>query len=139
MKPRRVLESCLYVNDLEAAETFYRGVLGCEFHSRMEGRHVFLRCGEGMLLLFQPDACLVPLDGDGAGQIPTHGAHGPSHLAFAATRDELDDWMRRLSDAGVVIESIVDWPRGGRSFYFRDPAGNSLEFAEAKIWGIQAE
>jgi catechol 2,3-dioxygenase-like lactoylglutathione lyase family enzyme len=25
---------------------------------------------------------------------------------------------------------------GGRSIYFRDPSGNSLEFAEPRIWGI---
>ncbi|MGO7704721.1 glyoxalase/bleomycin resistance/extradiol dioxygenase family protein, partial [Rhizobium ruizarguesonis] len=32
--------------------------------------------------------------------------------------------------------SEVHWPNGGRSIYFRYPAGNSLECAEAKIWGI---
>ena len=37
---------------------------------------------------------------------------------------------------GVGIESTVEWPQGGRSIYFRDPAGNSLEFAEARIWGL---
>ncbi|MGN6582964.1 MAG: glyoxalase/bleomycin resistance/extradiol dioxygenase family protein, partial [Rhizobiaceae bacterium] len=25
---------------------------------------------------------------------------------------------------------------GGRSIYFRDPAGNSIEFAEPRIWGL---
>jgi catechol 2,3-dioxygenase-like lactoylglutathione lyase family enzyme len=36
----------------------------------------------------------------------------------------------------VAIEQEMDWPRGGRSFYFRDPAGNSLELATPKIWGL---
>jgi catechol 2,3-dioxygenase-like lactoylglutathione lyase family enzyme len=38
---------------------------------------------------------------------------------------------------GVAIEQIVDWPTGGRSVYFRDPAGNSLELTSPSIWGIQ--
>jgi catechol 2,3-dioxygenase-like lactoylglutathione lyase family enzyme len=122
------------VNDLEAAESFYRDVLGCEFYSRVEGRHVFFRCGEGMLLLFQPDACQVPSEGN----LPTHGAHGPGHLAFATTADELAAWMSLVESKGVAIESIIDWPQGGRSFYFRDPAGNLIEFAEPRIWGINS-
>ena len=41
-----------------------------------------------------------------------------------------------LEEARVAIEQTMDWPRGGRSFYFRDPAGNSLELATPKIWGL---
>ena len=135
MTPSRVLETWLYVDDLVAAEAFYRDVLGLSFLNRMEGRHVFFRCGAGMLLLFNPDACSKPLEEN----IPLHGAHGPGHLAFAAeSREELEAWMQRLAAAGVPIESVIDWPQGGRSFYFRDPAGNCLEFAEPRIWGIAA-
>jgi hypothetical protein len=36
----------------------------------------------------------------------------------------------------VAIEHEATWPRGGRSFYFRDPAGNSLELATPRIWGL---
>jgi catechol 2,3-dioxygenase-like lactoylglutathione lyase family enzyme len=42
----------------------------------------------------------------------------------------------KLRAAGVAIESDFHWPNGGRSIYFRDPAGNSLECAEAIIWGL---
>jgi catechol 2,3-dioxygenase-like lactoylglutathione lyase family enzyme len=35
---------------------------------------------------------------------------------------------------GIAVEAEVTWPGGGRSLYFRDPAGNSLEIAEARIW-----
>ena len=52
MSPDGILETCLYVSDLEAAERFYRDVLGLEFDSRQPGRHVFLRLGTQMLLLF---------------------------------------------------------------------------------------
>jgi catechol 2,3-dioxygenase-like lactoylglutathione lyase family enzyme len=36
----------------------------------------------------------------------------------------------------VEIEADFHWPAGGRSIYFRDPSGNSLEFAEPKIWNL---
>jgi hypothetical protein len=36
----------------------------------------------------------------------------------------------------VLIEADFEWPAGGHSIYFRDPAGNCLEFAEPKIWGL---
>ena len=26
------------------------------------------------------------------------------------------------------------WPNGARSIYFRDPAGNSIEIAEPRLW-----
>src|SRR5690349_12450933 len=52
----RVLETILYVDDLEAAERFYGGLLGLELDSRKDGNFAFFRVGPGMLLLFEPDA-----------------------------------------------------------------------------------
>ena len=43
-----MLESALYVCDLDAAEAFYRDVLGLDPITRVEGRHAFFRCGEGV-------------------------------------------------------------------------------------------
>ena len=54
MEINRILETCLYVDDLKAAETFYSEVLGLKPFSRLENRHVFFRCGQNMLLLFNP-------------------------------------------------------------------------------------
>jgi catechol 2,3-dioxygenase-like lactoylglutathione lyase family enzyme len=56
MKPARILESALYVTDLDAAEDFYREVLGLELLTKAAGRHVFFRCGDGVLLLFNAEA-----------------------------------------------------------------------------------
>ena len=50
MRAERVLETCLYVDDLDAAEQFYTGVLGLEVESRAQGRHVFFSCGNAMFL-----------------------------------------------------------------------------------------
>ncbi|HEX5778765.1 MAG TPA: glyoxalase, partial [Xanthobacteraceae bacterium] len=35
---------------------------------------------------------------------------------------------------GIELESRVDWPRGGKSIYFRDPDGHLLEFATPGLW-----
>jgi catechol 2,3-dioxygenase-like lactoylglutathione lyase family enzyme len=126
----QVLETVLYVDDLNAAEAFYGDVLGLELDSRKEGLFVFFKCGDGMLLLFEPNAA-------SAGRaVPAHGTTGPGHACFALPEAALDDWKQALEDRGVLIEQEVAWPRGGRSFYFRDPAGNSLELATPKIWGL---
>ena len=45
-------------------------------------------------------------------------------------------WRQRLEAKGVAIEADFEWPGGGRSIYFRDPAGNCLEFAEPRIWKL---
>jgi catechol 2,3-dioxygenase-like lactoylglutathione lyase family enzyme len=128
-----VLETCLYVDDLVAAERFYTETLGLVLVSRQADRHVFFRCGSTMLLLFDAAASSVlPSD------VPLHGARGPGHVAFAILHDEIDPWTARLKDHGIAIEQEVTWPNGGRSIYFRDPAGNSLEFATRDLWGLDA-
>ena len=126
----RVLETILYVDDLDAAERFYGDVLGLELDSRKNGLFVFFRCGGGMLLLFEPEAARAGRN------VPAHGASGPGHACFAVAEADLEDWKMRLAAAGVAVEREMEWPRGGRSFYFRDPAGNSLELATPKIWGM---
>lgn len=132
MKARRLLEASLYASDLDAAEHFYAGVLGLDVAGRVAGRHVFFRCGDGMLLVFDPAATRAE-----GGQVPAHGTTGAGHLAFAATAEELDEWRAHLRSHGIEIEHEARWPRGASSFYVRDPAGNSIEFAEAALWGIE--
>lgn len=125
-----ILETILYVDDLDAAERFYGEVLGLELDSKKPGLFVFFKCGQAMLLLFEPNAAASGRN------VPAHGAHGPGHACFAVPEEALPDWQARLVVAGVAIEQEVEWPRGGRSFYFRDPAGNSLELATPRIWGL---
>ena len=122
-----ILETVLYAGDLVAAEDFYERVLGLELESRAPGRHAFFRCGEAMLLIFDPAST-----SQSAGGVPAHGATGPGHVAFAV--DDLDEWPARLRDAGIAIEADLDWPGGGRSVYVRDPAGNSVELTTPRIW-----
>lgn len=134
MKLRGVLESALYCEDLESAGRFYSNVLGLERIASSEGRHVFFRCGEGVVLLFDPHQAGTVHTAVAGSPIPLHGAHGAGHLAFRATLAEIDSWRDHLAANGVEIESEVSWPGGGRSIYFRDPAGNSLEIATPELW-----
>jgi catechol 2,3-dioxygenase-like lactoylglutathione lyase family enzyme len=130
-----VLETCLYCEDVAEAERFYRDVLGLQFYSRQEDRHVFFRCGRGMLLIFNPAATSGEPPTVGGAIVPPHGATGPGHVAFRVDEAAIDAWRQRLAAADVAIESEVTWPGGGRSLYFRDPAGNSLELAVPDLWG----
>ncbi|MGI9433377.1 MAG: VOC family protein [Geminicoccaceae bacterium] len=131
MRPiNRILETILYVDDLDAAEAFYRDVLGLDLYSQKEGIFVFFKCADAMLLLFEPLAAA------GGRSVPAHGATGPGHACFAMAESEQESWKRHLIAHKVEIEQDVTWPNGGKSFYFRDPAGNSLELATPKIWGF---
>ncbi|MBN9070578.1 MAG: VOC family protein [Rhizobiales bacterium] len=137
MTPSAVLESALYVTDLAAAEAFYGGVLGLERIVRVEGRHVFFRCGEGVVLLFDAEATRQPPRPDAKLPVPPHGAVGQGHLCFAASAAEIDRWKAHFEAEGIAVEADFEWPSGGRSIYIRDPSGNSLEFAEPRIWGFR--
>lgn len=138
LTPSGVLETALYVDDLDVAERFYISVLGLQKHSDHPGRHAFFYCGSGMLLLFRSDITRTPapVPVPGEGFIPAHGAVGPGHVAFRIRDSEIELWRHRLATAGVTLESEIRWPDRGHSLYFRDPAGNSLELATPKLWGL---
>lgn len=133
----RVLETAIYVDDLDAAEAFYAGVLGLPVALKAPGRHVFFRCGATIVLAFRPEITSAQ-KAEGPLPVPPHGASGPGHLCFAANAAALDLWAARLTAAGHAIEADFHWPNGARSIYVRDPAGNSVEFAEPALWEASA-
>lgn len=133
MTPTAILETAIYAKDLAAMEAFYTGLLRLEVIATVEGRHVFFRVGAGVLLVFNPDATEVP-SGNPALPVPVHGARGPGHVCFAASREEIEGWRQRFFAADVEVEAEFDWPNGARSLYVRDPGGNSVEFAEPRLW-----
>lgn len=133
-----ILETALYVDDLDAAERFYGGVLSLPLINRAGNRHMFFSLGSSVLLIFNPDETEMPAP-DGALPVPTHGTRGAGHACFRVRAERLDDMADRLRRAGVAIEADFRWRGGPRSIYFRDPAGNSLECAEPALWGLEQE
>jgi len=129
MRLGQLSEAALYTSDLDGAKRFYHDVLGLEIISRMESRGISFRCGETVLLIFDPGRTRLPDAG-----VPTHGASGEGHIAFVVEESELNLWRERLTGFGIAIEVEIAWPSGGRSLYFRDPAGNVLEFAPPTLW-----
>jgi catechol 2,3-dioxygenase-like lactoylglutathione lyase family enzyme len=122
-----ILETVLYVADLDRAEHFYSQVMALRQIGKQSGRHVFFRVGTGVLLLFRAGRTRQ------SGSVPPHGANGEIHVCFTVSPAEYDAWKGRVQEHGVAIQQEVTWPVG-RSFYFRDPDGNLLELADADIW-----
>ena len=130
-----VLETSLYVEDLERSIRFYQEVM--QFQKLVsDQRFCALQAGQReVLLLFRKGASTQPSVIAG-GTIPPHDGSGQMHLAFAMSAQELEPWERWLEQHQVVIESKVQWERGGRSIYFRDPDGHLLEFVTPGCWAI---
>ncbi|MDP1660793.1 MAG: VOC family protein [Phycisphaerales bacterium] len=130
---RQVFETVLYAADVPAAAAFYAGVLGLR-PLRPVGagaQSAVFRLGpECMLLLFDP--AWSERTGRGA---PHHGTRGQGHVALRIAEADYDAWRGWLVAKGVEIEREVTWEPGGRSIYFRDPAGNSVELAAGDVWG----
>ena len=131
MRIQAIVETAIYVDDLRAVETFYGTILGLSVIGIEPGRHVFFRVGEANVLL--AFLAVATLKGD---KLPAHGCSGPGHFALGIEADELETWRQHLREQGIVMETEVDWPRGGKSLYFRDPSGNSVELVTPGVWGL---
>jgi catechol 2,3-dioxygenase-like lactoylglutathione lyase family enzyme len=125
VRPRRVYETVVYATDYDAGVAFYRDVLGL----RAVSDGAFRLDDEAMLLIFDPASSSQP-----GRAVPSHGPTGAVHVAFSVGEGELDPWRERLLALDVEIEQEIEWPRGGRSIYVRDPAGNSVELVEGDLW-----
>lgn len=129
----RVLETALYVEDLERAAGFYEGVLELPVLSSDARFRAYDVGGESVLLLFRKGATTATVVLPG-GTIPPHDGDGRLHVAFAIAADDLGAWEARLGKHGVAIEGRTRWPRGGESIYVRDPDQHLVEFATPGIW-----
>jgi catechol 2,3-dioxygenase-like lactoylglutathione lyase family enzyme len=130
-----VVETSLYVDDLERAMRFYEDVF--EF-KRLIGDERFCALSVAdrqVLLLFVKGGTLQAMPTPG-GSIPPHDGEGTLHLAFATPASAEAEWQSRLAKFGIPIESVVNWPRGGRSLYFRDPDQHLVELITPGCWSI---
>lgn len=129
MKADRIFETILYSEDLVKSEKFYSEILGLDLLESSE-LYVAFRLPQSVLLIFNPK-----VSNQSGRNVPSHGTLSNGHLAFAANEAETKQWKSHLEDNGVEIEKQVKWHEGGTSIYFRDPSGNSLEFAPPTLWG----
>ncbi len=128
-----ILETSLYVADLDRSAAFYTEVIGCEPFLR-DDRMCAMGVAPGqVLLLFRQGGSAEPTAAPG-GLIPPHDGRGQLHLCFSTPASELAAWQAHLGAHGIAIESDLAWPHGGRSIYFRDPDGHALEIAIPGLW-----
>lgn len=128
-----MLETCLYVEDVEQAARFYENLFALRRMAFDDRFCAFDVSGRSVLLLFRRGGTRKPVAVDG-GVIPPHDGTGPLHFAFAVPTEDLPAWEERLAESGIAIESRVHWPRGGQSVYFRDPDGNLIELITPGTW-----
>lgn len=131
----RILETALYVDDLERARAFYEDKLGLKPILTSANLFAYDVGGQSVLLLFQRGSCLDSQVSE-EGTIPPHDGSGPLHIAFAIDAEDLEPWERRLAELGIPIEGRRTWPRGGTSLYLRDPDGHLLEWVTPGLWTI---
>jgi len=130
---RGILETALYVDDLSLASAFYQGTFG--FPVLVENPRICALdvAGRSVLLLFQRGATVGGL-ATTSGFVPSHDGSGPVHFAFAVAMEDLEAWEEYLASHAIMIESRVEWERGGVSLYFRDPDGHSVELVTEGTW-----
>ena len=128
-----ILETALYVEDLDRAEAFYAGVLDMP---RVTGDDRFraLRVGESQILLLFLRGASRNYTEIGGSVVPAHNGEGELHMALSIDAADLEGWLARLDEAEVEVESRLDWPEGSTSLFFRDPDRNLIELATPGLW-----
>ena len=129
----RTLETSLYVADLDRSEAFYARLFGFTTMLRDARMCAMAVPNRHVLLLFQVGGSVVASPSE-VGTIPGHDGRGTQHLCFGIPAEELGAWQAHIVAAGLPIESRLEWPKGGKSLYFRDPDGHSLEVATPGLW-----
>jgi catechol 2,3-dioxygenase-like lactoylglutathione lyase family enzyme len=124
-----ILESSLYVSDVQRSVRFYEQTFGFHVISEFGERGCAMQAGERqVLLLFKKGASREtqsPHDGD-----------GELHIAFAIPSAELASWESWLQSREIAVEEKRNWELGGRSLYFRDPDRHLIELATPGVWPV---
>jgi catechol 2,3-dioxygenase-like lactoylglutathione lyase family enzyme len=135
MKINGVVETAIHVEDVARSQQFYQRLFGLR---KLAGDDRFCSLevpGNAVFLLFKKGGTPEPIPTPG-GMIPPHDGFGHMHFAFKISAGELAACERELAEAGVAIESRVQWPRGGVSLYFRDPDEHLVELITPGCWEV---
>ena len=110
-----VVEIALFTDDVEAASTFYRGLLGTEPVVQWPGGAIF-HAGDTKVLVHERGAAME------------NGPPNEDHFALSvADLDEACDDLRAQGTSLMVEPRDYPW---GRSAYLRDPDGRLVELAQ---------
>tara|TARA_R110001599_G_scaffold130882_2_gene306359 strand:- start:25567 stop:25968 length:402 start_codon:yes stop_codon:yes gene_type:complete len=123
-----IKETCLYVSDLNKTAHFYHSRLGLSIVAKVDGRHIFFKVGNCMLLCFLPEVSEMEET------LPPHFAKGKQHMAFGIPLKEYEDWKKKLIDLRIPITYEHHWRENIYSLYFEDPDGNVLEIVPNELW-----
>jgi catechol 2,3-dioxygenase-like lactoylglutathione lyase family enzyme len=114
---RGVNELVLEVDDLEASEGFYAGVLGLPVVDRWPDREaIWVMAGERTRIgLWRP-------------QVGLFGSRGGRHVHFAMqiAEEDYEAAVERLRSLGQKVEE-TEFEGAGRSAYVEDPDGHLVE------------
>jgi catechol 2,3-dioxygenase-like lactoylglutathione lyase family enzyme len=107
----------LHARDLDAMRRFYVDVLGFDVEWEPDPDNVYLSSGIDNVALHRAKGA-VARDGGAL-----------DHLGLIVrTPDDVDRWAAFLESRGVTLAMPPKTHRdGARSFYFRDPDGNSIQ------------
>jgi catechol-2,3-dioxygenase len=123
-------------------KNFYINTLGLELVSEEKDRHVFLKAGQSMLLIFNPNKTLTITDfgnESNNNHLPFHGVFAPPsiiHFALEIEKQNYDNVKHMLNEKNIKIEKEVTWKTGTNSMYIRDPVGNLVEIITDGSWPI---
>lgn len=135
MKIHGILETALYVADLDRSEAFYKKLFGFETRFGDERMRALLIDDNHVLLLFRAGGSTTGEETPG-GFIPPHDGHGQLHMAFHVQDTDIVGWREHLTQQDVRIISELQMNEG-HSLYFHDPDGHVIELGTPGLWKVK--
>jgi catechol-2,3-dioxygenase len=136
LKFRKIVETCIYAYEIEKMKDFYVNTIGLQLIAEEKGRHIFLKVGKSMLLIFNPKNTMIKSNS----VFPIHGALTPPaivHFALEIEKEDYENSKNMLNQNKIEIEKEITWKKGTKSIYFRDPVGNLVEFITRNSWPVK--
>lgn len=151
--PSHVLETCLYVRDMNQSLAFYINVLGLQPQIK-SSRLTMFPLGNTTLILFQLGMTASDSVSE-SGIVPGHGPDEQTLIALTeendkpdsdsrrlhmhyclavSSREEVEVWEEYLKSMEVKLRGSMNWQKGGKSVYFEDPDGHIGEIGSRGIW-----